>query len=249
LIQIIPVRISDDIVPGDDLATKIGEGCQREGIEILDRDIIVVAQKVVSKAEGRIVDLANVKPSSRAKRIAKANRKDPRVVELILRESRSLVKVRKGVIITETHHGFVCANSGVDQSNAKNESTAILLPIDPDKSALEIRKNLIRNYGKQVAVIVTDTFGRPFRNGQTNVAIGVAGIAPMKSYIGTSDMYGKILRVTEIAIVDEISCAAELVMGKTNRVPVVIVRGCGFESSQKATVGSLLRTKKKDLFR
>ena len=236
-------------MPGDNLATMIGEGCQKEDIEILDRDIIVVAQKVVSKAEGRIVDLADLKPSSRAKRIAKANRKDPRVVELVLRESRSLVKVRKGVIITETPHGFVCANSGVDQSNAKNESTAILLPLDPDKSASEIRKNLIRNYGKQVAVIVTDTFGRPFRNGQTNVAIGVAGISPMKSYIGKSDMYGKILRVTEIAIVDEISSAAELVMGKANRVPVVIVRGCDFESSQKATISSLLRTKKKDLFR
>jgi coenzyme F420-0:L-glutamate ligase/coenzyme F420-1:gamma-L-glutamate ligase len=227
----------------------IGEECRRDGIEILDRDIIVVAQKVVSKAEGRIVGLDSVKPSRRAKNLAKANRKDPRVVEVILQESRRLVRAHNGIIITETHHGFVCANSGVDQSNAKDEFTAILLPLDPDKSASRIRKSLLRMLGKQVAVVVTDTFGRPFRNGQTNVAIGVAGILPLKSYIGKSDMYGKTLRVTEIAIVDEISSAAELVMGKANRVPVAIVRGCEFEQERKASIGPLLRDKSKDLFR
>jgi coenzyme F420-0:L-glutamate ligase/coenzyme F420-1:gamma-L-glutamate ligase len=249
LIKIIPVRISADILPGDNLAAMIGRGCLDHGIDILEGDIIVVAQKIVSKSEGRIVHLDKVAPSRKAKSLAKANRKDPRLVELILQESIRMVRMRNGVIITETRHGFVCANSGIDQSNAKDESTAILLPVDPDRSASNIRKDLIKIHGRQVAVIITDTFGRPFRNGQTNVAIGIAGIAPMKSYIGKSDMYGKILRVTEIAIVDEVSSAAELVMGKSDRVPVVIVRGCEFEFSVKATIKSLLRKRKKDLFR
>ena len=249
MIQIIPIRISADVSPGDNLAAMIGRGCQDQGIDILEGDIIVVAQKIVSKSEGRIVHLDKVVPSRKAKSIAKANQKDPRLVELILQESTRIVRIRRGVIITETHHGFVCANSGIDQSNAKDESTAILLPLDPDKSASRIRNDLLKDYSRQVAVIITDTFGRPFRNGQTNVAIGIAGIAPMKSYVGKSDMYGKILRVTEIAIVDEISSAAELVMGKSDRVPAVIVRGLEYEYSPKATIKSLLRNRKKDLFR
>jgi coenzyme F420-0:L-glutamate ligase/coenzyme F420-1:gamma-L-glutamate ligase len=249
LIQIIPVRISTDIRPGDDLAALIAAAAQEVGLDLLDGDIVVVAQKIVSKSEGRIVDLTQVKPSKKALDLAKKNDKDARIVQLILKESKRIVRAKNGVIIAETRHGFICANSGVDQSNSEGEQTAILLPLDPDASASSIRRALKKNSGRNLAVIITDTFGRPFRNGQTNVAIGVAGIEPLKSYVGSEDMYGKTLRVTEIAIVDEIASAAELVMGKADRIPAVIVRGYDYEKSEKSRIKNLIRNKKKDLFR
>ncbi|MGI0037589.1 MAG: coenzyme F420-0:L-glutamate ligase [Nitrososphaera sp.] len=249
MIQILPVRISTDVKKGDDLATTLVSGALNSGIEILAGDIIVVAQKIISKAEGRVVDLRTIKPSKKARDLALSQHKDLRLVEVILRESRRLVRARNGIIITETRHGFVCANSGVDQSNVQGKSHAILLPIDPDRSASRIRSGIRKICDKDVAVVISDTFGRPFRNGQTNVAIGVAGIHPIKSYIGSSDMYGRKLRVTEIAIVDEIASAAELVMGKADRVPVAIVRGYKFKQIQKSGVRALLRSKQRDLFR
>lgn len=249
MIQIIPVRISADIKPGDDLATIIILGIKESGIEILDGDIIVVAHKIVSKAEGRIVDLADVKISRKARILARTNSKDAKLLEVILQESRRTVRARDGVVITETRHGFVCANSGVDQSNVQGKSSVVLLPLDPDSSASRIRKKLQEKYHKSVSVIITDTFGRPFRNGQTNVAIGVAGIEPIKSYIGSLDMYGRKLRVTEIAVVDEIASAAELVMGKAEKIPVAIVRGYISEGSRKSRINSLIRKKEEDLFR
>ena len=244
MIQIQPVPIPDDILPKDDLAALI-----LAATELQDGDILVVSQKIVSKAEGRSVDLGTITPSKKATRLARVHRKDPRLVELILRESRKIVRARSGVLITETHHGFICANAAIDQSNVKGESQALLLPIDPDKSAFNIRKEIRRLLGKDVAVIIADTFGRPFRNGQTNVAIGVSGIDPIRSYVGTKDMYGKKLRVTEIAVADEIASAAELVMGKAIRVPVAIVRGYKFKPVRRSSIQSLVRDRSRDLFR
>jgi coenzyme F420-0:L-glutamate ligase / coenzyme F420-1:gamma-L-glutamate ligase len=217
-------------------------------IEIQDGDILVVTHKIVSKAEGRIVDLASIKPSTKAISMAKEHDKDPRVMELILKESTQILRARNGIIISETKHGFVCANAGVDQSNVEGD-TAVLLPVAPDESADRIQEAVKKKIGKEIAVIITDTFGRSFRNGQTNVAIGVAGINPIKSYIGTYDMYGRKLRVTEIAVADEIASAAELVMGKAEGTPVAIVRGYIFEKVSKTSAKSLLRAKERDLFR
>ena len=224
------------------------EAIGRSQIEIQDGDILVVTHKIVSKAEGRIVDLASIKPSTKAISMAKEHDKDPRVMELILMESTQILRAKNGIIISETKHGFVCANAGVDQSNVEGD-TAVLLPVAPDESAGRIQEAVKKKIGKEIAVIITDTFGRSFRNGQTNVAIGVAGINPIKSYIGTYDMYGRKLRVTEIAVADEIASAAELVMGKAEGTPVAIVRGYIFEKVSKTSVKSLLRAKERDLFR
>jgi coenzyme F420-0:L-glutamate ligase/coenzyme F420-1:gamma-L-glutamate ligase len=248
LIQITSIRISDDIRLYNDLSAVILEAIADSQIEIQNGDILVVTHKIVSKAEGRIVDLARIKPSTKAIRMAKEHDKDPRVMELILKESIQILRAKNGIIISETRHGFVCANAGVDQSNVKG-GMAVLLPVDPDKSASRIHDAVKKKIGKEIAVIITDTFGRTFRNGQTNVAIGIAGINPIKSYIGTYDMYGRKLRVTEIAVADEIASAAELVMGKAEGTPVAIVRGYSFEKSSKTSVKLLLRAKERDLFR
>jgi coenzyme F420-0:L-glutamate ligase/coenzyme F420-1:gamma-L-glutamate ligase len=243
LIQITSIRISNDIGLYNDLNAAILEAIADSQIEIQDGDILVVTHKIVSKAEGRIVDLACIKPSTKAIRMAKEHSKDPRVMELILKESIQILRAKNGIIISETKHGFVCANAGVDQSNVEGDM-AVLLPVAPDDSASRIQDAV-----KKIAVIITDTFGRTFRNGQTNVAIGIAGINPIKSYVGTCDMYGRKLRVTEIAVADEIASAAELVMGKAEGTPVAIVRGYIFEKVSKTSVKSLLRAKERDLFR
>ena len=232
----------------NDLSEMILEAIGHSQIEIQDGDILVVTHKIVSKAEGRIVDLASIKPSTKAISMAKEHDKDPRVMELILMESTQILRAKNGIIISETKHGFVCANAGVDQSNVEGD-TAVLLPVAPDESAGRIQEAVKKKIGKEIAVIITDTFGRSFRNGQTNVAIGVAGINPIKSYIGTYDMYGRKLRVTEIAVADEIASAAELVMGKAEGTPVAIVRGYIFEKVSKTSAKSLLRAKERDLFR
>lgn len=246
-VSIIPVKVSGDVGPADCLDAVIGRALEENAVDLRDGDALIVAQKIVSKAEGRIIDLEAIKPSAKAKRLGRRLKKDPRIVELILQESKEIVRMQNGIIITETRHGFVCANSGVDQSNLSTAG-AVLLPIDPDKSARKLRQHFQRA-GKDVAVIVTDTFGRPFREGQVNVAIGVAGMRPIKSYIDKKDMFGKKLHVTEIAIADEIASAAELVMGKTGGVPVAIVRGYDYEKSEKSSSKELVRKKKNDLFR
>jgi coenzyme F420-0:L-glutamate ligase/coenzyme F420-1:gamma-L-glutamate ligase len=217
-------------------------------IEIQNDDILVVTHKIVSKAEGRVIDLASIKPSTKAIRMAKEHDKDPRIMELIVNESTQILRAKNGIIISETKHGFVCANAGVDQSNVEGD-TAVLLPVAPDESASRLQDAVKKKVGKEIAVVITDTFGRTFRNGQTNVAIGIAGINPIKSYIGTYDMYGRKLRVTEIAVADEIASAAELVMGKAEGTPVAIVRGYNFERASRSSVKSLLRAKERDLFR
>ncbi len=248
MIQITSIRISDDTKLYSDLSAAILEAIADSQIKIQNGDILVVTHKIVSKTEGRIVDLARIKPSTKAIRMAKEHDKDPRLMELILKESIQILRAKNGIIISETKHGFVCANAGVDQSNVEGDK-AVLLPVAPDESASRIQDAVKKKIGKEIAVIITDTFGRTFRNGQTNVAIGIAGINPIKSYIGTYDMYGRKLRVTEIAVADEIASAAELVMGKAEGTPVAIVRGYIFEKASKTSVKSLLRAKERDLFR
>jgi coenzyme F420-0:L-glutamate ligase / coenzyme F420-1:gamma-L-glutamate ligase len=248
LIQITPIRISNEIVLHNDLSVIILDAIDRDQIEIQNGDILAVTHKIVSKAEGRVVELDSIKPSTKAVSMAKEHDKDPRIMELILKESSQILRAKDGIIISETRHGFVCANAGVDQSNVKGD-TAVLLPLAPDESADRILHAVKKKVGKEVAVIITDTFGRTFRNGQTNVAIGIAGINPIKSYIGTSDMYGRKLRVTEIAVADEIASASELVMGKAEGTPVAIIRGYDFEKASKASIKSLIRAKNRDLFR
>lgn len=243
MLSIIPIRLAGDIKPGDDLGSMIASSA-----ELLDGDIVVVAQKAVSKAEGCVVDLERVRPSRKAARLAKQLKKDPRLVQLILDEAKEIVLVKNGIIITETWHGLVCANSGVDQSNLASDNAAVLLPKNPDGAARKLR-GFFRQSGKDVAVVITDTFGRPFREGQVNVAVGAAGIKPVRNYIGKKDMFGKKLRVTEIAVADEIASAAELVMNKSDGVPVAILRGYPFERDDKASSKRLVRNKKTDLFR
>jgi coenzyme F420-0:L-glutamate ligase / coenzyme F420-1:gamma-L-glutamate ligase len=249
-IEIIPIRIDKNIAQGDKLSKIVLESIRDVGETLNDQDIVVVAQKVVSKAEGQTINLDSIVPSELSLKLAKRNSKDPRVMELILRESKALIKLSDGVIIVETKHGFICANAGIDQSNIhEGGNSATALPKDPDLSARKLRGYFKRNAGKDVAVIITDTFGRPFREGQTNVAIGIAGLDPLKSYIGMRDMYGRELKVTEIAVVDEIASAAELVMGKSEGIPVAIVRGYRYLCTEISSVSKLLRSKEKDLFR
>lgn len=248
MLQVIPVRVSRIITPNDDLSNIILKAIKQNRLEILDGDILVLAHKIVSKAEGRIVSLTDVKPSPRAIKMATEHGKDPRIMELILKESTQVLRAKNGVIVSETKHGLVCANAGVDQSNVEGD-VALLLPVDPDKSACRLQDAVKKKKGKEIAVVIMDTFGRPFREGQVNVAIGVAGMNPIKSYIGSRDMYGRRLRVSEIAVADEIASAAELVMGKSEGVPAAIIRGYRFEKAARSSAKLLLRPKERDIFR
>lgn len=249
--QIIPVPVEKDVTIGDDIGSIIVRALKAIQISLMNHDVLVVTQKIISKSEGRILDLSKVKPSNHAVELAIKTKKDPRFVELILMESKNLVRHSENLIITETRHGFICANAGIDQSNvcSPNDTLVSLLPADPDLSAKKIRQVIADTIGINIAVVVSDTFGRPFRLGQTNVAIGVSGMDSIKSYIGQADMYGNILRITEIAIADELASAAELVMGKTERVPVAIVRGYKFSFTENSSAKSLVRDSVHDLFR
>jgi coenzyme F420-0:L-glutamate ligase/coenzyme F420-1:gamma-L-glutamate ligase len=250
-LQIIPIHIEKDVTRGDDIGRLIMCAIKANRVSMKNHDVVVVTQKIISKSEGRILDLSTVKPSNHALELASKTKKDPRFVELILMESRNLVRCSENLIITETRHGFICANSGIDQSNVSSpgDDLVLLLPIDPDLSAKRIRQVIAKTFGMNIAVVVSDTFGRPFRLGQTNVAIGVSGIDSIKSYIGRTDMYGNMLRITEIAVADELASAAELVMGKTERVPIAIIRGYEFSSTETSTAKSLVRDSVHDLFR
>ena len=250
-LQIIPIPLDKDVTKGDDIGRLIMDAIHETKVSMRDHDVLVVTQKIVSKSEGRVLDLSTVKPSDRALELASKTNKDPRFVELVLTEARDLLRYSENLIITETRHGFVCANSGVDQSNVSihEEKFVSLLPLDPDLSAKRIRQTIYENSGVNIAVVVSDTFGRPFRLGQTNVAIGVSGMDPIKSYIGLADMYGNILRITEIAVADELASAAELVMGKTERVPIAVVRGYEYSPTETGNAKSLVRDRIYDLFR
>jgi coenzyme F420-0:L-glutamate ligase/coenzyme F420-1:gamma-L-glutamate ligase len=248
-IEIIPINITININPKVKLLKTLLESIKNNNQIIKNKDIIVIAQKIISKNEGRSVYLKNILPSSRSIELGRKINKDPRIVELILQESRKIVRVFNNTIITETRHGFICANSGIDQSNVgKSKNLVLLLPMDPDKSAQTIRKEIYEKTKKKVAVLITDTFGRPFRMGQTNIAIGIAGINALKNYKGKPDMFGKIMKVTEIAIVDEIAGAAELVMGKTEGIPIAIVRNVSYSKSN-SSITKIIRKENKDIFR
>ena len=240
-----------EVVSGDQVGHIISDAAQAQGTPIEDGDVLIVTQKIVSKAEGRVIDLRSVEPSYFARQLADESGKDPRLIELVLRESRSIVRMDldRGIIITETKHGFVCANAGIDTSNVPGDSLVALLPEDPDESARRIREQLRDTMlGASVAVIISDTFGRAWREGHVNFAIGVAGISPLKDYKGTPDAYGRILKVTNIAIADEMASAAELVTAKAINVPAAIVRG--YEYAQEPdSIRHVVRERSRDLFR
>lgn len=240
--QILPVLISKEIKPEDNIANLIVTSQ-----DIVDGDIVVIAQKIISKNEGKLVSLSSVAPSLLAEGIASQYQKDPRIVELILRESEKIVRMQNGIIIVQTKHGFVCANAGIDESNVQ-DGYATLLPENPDISAKLIGDEIFNLTKKKVAVIIADTFGRPFRMGQTNSAIGVSGISPILDYAGTHDYFGKPLRVTAIAVVDELCGAAELVMKKALKCPVAIIRNYKFSNTPSSIV-DLIRPENEDLFR
>lgn len=246
-VRVIPVEGIKRVEPGDELGQIIAGALRRKRFELEDGDIVVVTQKIVSKSEGRLCKLDEVTPTKEASSIAAELGKDPKVVELVLRESRRVVRKGHGVLITETRHGFVCANSGIDMSNVE-EGYVALLPLDPDGSAQRIRRSLEKTTKKTLAVVVTDTFGRPWREGQTDVAIGCSGIAPTQKLTGKKDPYGYVLRVTQPAVVDEVASASELVMKKLSLVPVAIVRGVGYRRSESG-VKSMVLKRDLDLFR
>jgi coenzyme F420-0:L-glutamate ligase/coenzyme F420-1:gamma-L-glutamate ligase len=247
--QIIPILIDNDISKGDDIADLIMEAIKGRNETLLENDVVVITHKVVSKAEGKVADLSTIIPSEESNKISLKTGKDPRLVELIISQSKEIVKIERDIIITETKHGFICANAWIDASNVGMSSNhVVLLPDNPDESARRIRNDIKSRTKINISIIISDTFGRPFRKGQINVAIGIAGIDPIVSYIGKTDMYGKILKVTEIAIADELASAAELVMGKTSRIPVAIVRGCNYIAGD-ISISKVNRSKEFDLFR
>jgi len=233
---------------GDNLTEIILATARRQGVKISNGDVIVITQKIVSKAEGRLINLDKVAPSSFALEIAKKTGKDPRYVDIILKETKNIVKITNKILIIETKHGFVCANAGVDRSNVSKHEIVALLPKNPDKSAKQIRNEIKRKIGVEVAVIISDTFGRPWREGHINVAVGVAGMKPITDYRGKKDMFGYVLKVTTMAIADELASAAELVMGKTNSIPVAILKGFKYPKGG-GTAKELVRPLEKDLFR
>jgi coenzyme F420-0:L-glutamate ligase/coenzyme F420-1:gamma-L-glutamate ligase len=238
-LDIIALPNLPEVRPGDDIASFI-----RNAKVAMDRTVVLaIAQKIVSKSEGAIVDLREIQPSALARSWAEKWQKDPRLIELILSQSRRIVKMDRGVIISETRHGFVCANAGVDQSNVPGEHFATVLPIDPDASARRLRASL--NCG---AVIVTDTFGRPWREGLVDVAIGVAGLDPLEDLRGQTDRHGRKLSSTIVAVADQLAAAAGLVMRKAEGCPVALIRGFDFQPSE-STARSLLRKPDQDLFR
>jgi len=249
VIQVIGLKDLPIIKENNDLAELMCNAAERQGIPIKDKDILVITHVIVSRAEGNVVNLDDVTPSDFAKAIAKQLDKDPRLVEVILRESKGIVRMGDGHLITETRHGFVCANAGVDQSNVPGERKVAPLPRNPDRSAQKIRQKVKRLMGKDVAVIISDTHGRPLREGEINVAIGVAGIKPIRDRRGEADLFGRILRVKQTAIADELASAAELVIGQANEgVPAAIIRGYPYQSVEKARATELVRPKEKDLF-
>jgi len=246
-IQIFSLLGLPEIQPGDDLARLIPDAARAQGLAISQGDIFVIAQKIVSKAEGRIVRLDAVQLSERAIAWAAAWGKDARLIELVLRESKRIVRMERGIIVAETRHGFVCANAGVDSSNAP-AGTAILLPEDPDASARALQGELEKAFACPLGIVISDTFGRPWREGLVNVALGVAGIAALIDYRGQKDASGNVLSATIIAFADELASAAELVMGKSKGVPVAIVRGTHAQSA-RGSGRDLIRPAERDLFR
>jgi coenzyme F420-0:L-glutamate ligase / coenzyme F420-1:gamma-L-glutamate ligase len=244
-LQVLGVEGFPEVHPGDDLERMIHDAVAGD---LRPCDVLVVTHKIVSKAEGRLVDLGTVEPSALAKDYATRYGKDPRQIEVVFRESRRIVRMDRGIVISETHHGFVCANAGVDASNIPGDDTVCLLPVDPDASAAWLRDALARDPGVEVAVVITDSFGRAWRHGITDVAIGVSGMDPVADYRGMDDPHGYPMEASVLAVADELAAAAELVMGKTDGIPVAIVRGYPY-SPAPGSARELLMPPERDMFR
>jgi coenzyme F420-0:L-glutamate ligase/coenzyme F420-1:gamma-L-glutamate ligase len=248
-VEVFPVTGLPIVKEGDDLASLICQAAEKQGTPIQNGDVIVVTHVIVSRAEGNVVNLETVTPSEFAKTVAKTTCKDPKLVEVILRESKSIVRMSDGKLITETKQGLVCANSGVDRSNVPGNSNVALLPEDADRSARMIRQKLRELTQKDVAVIVSDTHGRPLRQGEINIALGTAGFEPLRDRRGEKDLFGYMIKVKRTAIADELASAAELVIGQTNEaIPVAIIRGYPYPKSDKAKATKLIRSREEDLF-
>jgi coenzyme F420-0:L-glutamate ligase/coenzyme F420-1:gamma-L-glutamate ligase len=247
-LRIIPVSLRDEIKAGDSLPEKLIEALRHLKLSLKKGDILVVKHKIVSKAEGQLVELDKVKPSAGSRAWARSYHLDPRVTEVALAQSKRLVRRRRGVLITETRHGLICANSGVDVSNVNGGRHALLLPENPDRSAAELHRNLKKVLKLSLPVIITDSFGRPWREGLTEVAIGVSGMKPLQDYRGRRDSHGYPLRVSIDAIADELACAAGLVCGKLARTPACIIRGFRYSPGQ-GSARELIRPAANDLFR
>jgi len=249
-VEIIPIEGLPIIAEGDDIGKLICDALERQGVQPKDGDVIVVTHVIVSRAEGNVVNLDNVTPSEFAKTIAAQFDKDPALVEVVLRETKAIVRMGDGHIITETKHGFICANAGVDRSNVPGERNVAPLPVDPDLSAQKIRQRIRELAGKNVAVIISDTHGRALRRGEINVAVGVAGLKPIRDRRGETDLFGYTLKVKQTAVADELSSAAELVIGQADEgIPAAVIRGYRYEESEDGTARDLLWPIEKALFR
>jgi coenzyme F420-0:L-glutamate ligase/coenzyme F420-1:gamma-L-glutamate ligase len=247
-LRIIPIPVGGEISPGDSIPDKLLQALRQHKLAFAPGDVLVVKHKIVSKAEGRIVDLAMIKPSAHSSAWAKKYKLDARVIELALRESRAVIRRKNGVLITETRHGFICANSGVDVSNVDGGRHALLLPADPDRSARKLHRELKQRTGLTIPVLITDTFGRPWREGLVDFCIGMAGMKALRDDRGRRDPHGYLLQASVEAVADELACAAALVCGKFNRTPACIIRGFRYEPSSGRT-HDLLRPAANDLFR
>lgn len=247
-VRLIPIVVREEIRPGDPISDKLLQAMRRARLRFQAGDILVVKHKIISKAEGRLVNLATIHPSAESVEWAKRYDLDARVIELALRESRAVIRRKNGVLITETRHGFLCANSGVDVSNVDGGEHAVLLPEDADRSAADLRHALKKRTGTSVAVIISDSFGRPWREGLTDYAIGIAGMKALRDDRGRRDTQGYTLKASVEAVADEVACAAGLVCGKLNRVPACIVRGFRYRPGTGG-VAELLRPPATDLFR
>jgi coenzyme F420-0:L-glutamate ligase/coenzyme F420-1:gamma-L-glutamate ligase len=246
-IRLIPVQLADEIQLDDDILQKLAVALRHQKLVLANNDVVVIKHKIISKAEGQLIPLETIRPRRSAFSWAKRYGTDARIVELALRETKHIVRQKSGVLITETRHGFICANSGVDASNVDGGHSALLLPRDPDRSAAQLRSRIKKTYGVSVAVIVSDSFGRPWREGLTDVAIGVAGMKPLLDFRGRPDSHGYKLRATTEAVADELACAAGLICGKLNRTPVCVIRGFSYVPG-KGSAQQLIR-RKNDLFR
>jgi len=249
-VNVIAVENLPLIKKGDDIAKQIFDAARKQKTPIQQRDVIVVTHVAVSKSEGNVVNLDDVLPSERAKEIAYQTGKDPALVEVILRETEDIVRLGNNSLITETKNGIVCANAGVDKSNIEGDRNVVLLPKNPDASAQRIKLEIGRLSGCEIAVIISDTHGRPLRMGEINVAIGVAGLKPIRDRRGEKDLFGYVMKIKQTAVADELASAAELVIGQTNEgIPVAIIRGYNYLADENASARSLTRPKEKDLFR
>lgn len=247
-IKLTAIRGIPEVRPGDDIGRLIAQAAENTNFKIADGDVVIVAQKIISKSEGRLINLESVTPSEFAREIGLKQNRDPRLIEVVLNESVNIVRMDNHVLITETRHGFVCANSGVDRSNVVGKDWVALLPVAPDDSALLLKTRLAELLNVNVAVIITDTFGRAWREGLTNVAIGIAGMKPLKDFRGQHDDHGKELSATVLAVADEMAAATGLLMRKASRIPVVVVRGYYYEH-RDGSAKELIRARERDLFR